>query len=92
MVAPHNAAFISEAMKGVANIAGVADAVEEDEHKGPYEIKTDATVLALGVAQNMALEEKLETICDNVIAIGDCTKPGKIADATSAAYWRCRNL
>ena len=53
-----------EAMKGVANIAGVADAVEEDEHKGPYEIKTDATVLALGVAQNMALEEKLETICD----------------------------
>ena len=92
VVAPHNAAFISEAMKGVANIAGVADAIEEDEHKGPYEIKTDATVLALGVAQNMALEENLETICDNVIAIGDCTKPGKIADATSAAYWRCRNL
>ena len=79
-------------MSGIANIAGVADKVQEDSHEGPYEIPVNATVLALGVMSNTSLLETLEAKFDKVVAVGDCSKPGKIADATSAAYWRCKNL
>ena len=82
----------SLAMSGIANIAGVADKVQEDSHEGPYEIPVNATVLALGVMSNTSLLETLEAKFDKVVAVGDCSKPGKIADATSAAYWRCKNL
>ena len=92
VVAPHKDNFISEAMSGIANIAGVADKVQEDSHEGPYEIPVNATVLALGVMSNTSLLETLEAKFDKVVAVGDCSKPGKIADATSAAYWRCKNL
>lgn len=92
VVAPHKGKFISAALSGIANIAGVADKTEGDLHEGPYAIPVDAAVLALGVKTNTRLLERLEERYERVVSIGDCVKPGKIADATSAGYWRVRNL
>lgn len=92
VVSPYRGQFISSAMGGVANIAGVADREETDTHEGPYEIPMDAAVLALGVAPNNELAELLKKRFDRVIELGDCIKPGKISDATSAGYWRMKNL
>lgn len=92
LVEPCEDPFISSAMGGVANIAGVADKIEEDSHKEAYEIPVDDVVLAFGVTQDLELEKELTARFERVVAIGDCIRPGKIGDATAAAYWRMKNL
>jgi len=43
-------------------------------------------VLSLGVRPDNALYEALKAEFSRVYAIGDAVKPGRIADATEAAY------
>ena len=72
--------------------AGVDDEVVEDTNVSPYEIPVDATVLSLGIAPETGLVKELHKYFDNVVSLGDCVKPGRIGDATSAAFLRCKNL
>jgi 2,4-dienoyl-CoA reductase-like NADH-dependent reductase (Old Yellow Enzyme family)/thioredoxin reductase len=50
-------------------------------------IEADTVILAAGFKSNNPLEEKLKSMGQEVYAIGDCVKPGKIEGAISAA-WR----
>ena len=49
-------------------------------------VPCDITVLALGSRPDNALTSELQAAGIKVTAIGDCSKVGKIADATKAAY------
>lgn len=92
VVEPCKTNLIGTALVGIRNIAGVADAVVEDVHTSAYEIAVDAAVLSLGIAPESKLVGTLKEHFDNVIALGDCVNPGRIGDATGAAYLRCKNL
>ncbi|MGN0468272.1 MAG: FAD-dependent oxidoreductase, partial [Acutalibacteraceae bacterium] len=50
------------------------------------EIVCDAVVLSLGSRPNCSLSNELQEKGISAITIGDCSKVGKIADATGAAY------
>lgn len=92
VVEPCTTNLIGTALVGIRNIAGVDDEVVEDTNVGPYEIPVDATVLSLGIAPETGLVKELHKYFDNVVSLGDCVKPGRIGDATSAAFLRCKNL
>ena len=92
VVEPCQVNLIGTALVGIRNIAGVADKVEEDENTERYEIPVDAAVLSLGIAPETSLVGELHKYFDNVVALGDCVNPGRIGDATGAAYLRCKNL
>lgn len=92
VVAPANVNYIGTGLDGIKNIAGVADAVVADEHNGPYEIPVDATVLSLGIRPELGMLEELESRFEKVIHVGDCTNPGRIGDATGAAFLAVKNL
>lgn len=92
VVAPANVNYIGTGLDGIKNIAGVADAVVADEHDGPYEIPVDATVLSLGIRPELGMLEELESRFEKVIHVGDCTNPGRIGDATGAAFLAVKNL
>ena len=47
---------------------------------------------ALGIAPETGLVKELHKYFDNVVSLGDCVKPGRIGDATSAAFPRGKNL
>ena len=92
VVKPVQENYIGSGLEGIKNIAGVADAVEVDEHTGPYEIPVDATVLSLGIRPELGMLEELEKRFERVVHVGDCTNPGRIGDATGAAYLAVKNL
>jgi pyruvate/2-oxoglutarate dehydrogenase complex dihydrolipoamide dehydrogenase (E3) component len=46
----------------------------------------DITVLALGTTPDNSLKDELNGKVKRLFSIGDCTKPGRIADATKAAF------
>lgn len=92
VVAPYEAGYVGAGLEGIKNIAGVADAVEEEKHDGPYEIPVDAAVLSMGVRPELGMLEKLEERFENVVHIGDCTKTGPIGLATGAAYQAAKHL
>ena len=92
VVEPSNANYIGSGLEGIKNIAGVADAVEEDEHTGPYEIAVDATVLSLGIRPELGMLDEIEKRFERVVHVGDCTNPGRIGDATGAAFLAVKNL
>lgn len=92
VVAPANVNYIGTGLDGIKNIAGVADAVVADEHDGPYEIPVDATILSLGIRPELGMLEELESRFEKVIHVGDCTNPGRIGDATGAAFLAVKNL
>jgi 2,4-dienoyl-CoA reductase (NADPH2) len=51
------------------------------------ELQADYIVLAIGIEPNNKLyRELLEKSKSEIYAVGDCTKPGRIADAVSMAY------
>ena len=70
----------------------MADAVEVDEHTGPYEIPVDATVLSLGIRPDPGLLDQLEARFERVVNVGDAVNPGRIGDATGAAYLAVKEL
>lgn len=51
-----------------------------------YDISCDGVVLSLGVKPDNLLYNELKAIYNNVYAIGDCVKSGRIADATRSAF------
>lgn len=50
------------------------------------EIRTDATVLAIGVHSNNALEKECMGQFERLYSIGDAAKPGRIGNATRSAF------
>lgn len=56
------------------------------------EIKTDATVLAIGVRSNGELEKVCAGHFERLYAIGDAVKPGRINNATRSAFELARAL
>ncbi len=92
VVKPVQENYIGSGLEGIKNIAGVADAVETDEHTGPYEIPVDATVLSLGIRPEPGLLDELEKRFERVVNVGDAVSPGRIGDATGAAYLAVKNL
>ena len=48
-------------------------------------IDFDDIVIAVGRKANLSLVDEMETICDKVVACGDCVKGGNIKDATRLA-------
>lgn len=92
VVKPVAVNYIGSGLEGIKNIAGVADTVTADEHEGPYEIPVDATVLSLGIRPELGLLDELEKRFERVVHVGDCTNPGRIGDATGAAFLAVRDL
>lgn len=88
---PWHGKFVSSSLKGMRNINGYV-ATGEAEQTGPYEIPVDCTVLSLGIRPDSSLLEELESRFENVVAIGDCVNPGRIGDATGAAFLAVKNL
>lgn len=91
VVEPWHGKFVSASLKGMRNINGYV-AAGEAEQTGPYEIPVDCTVLSLGIRPDSSLLEELESRFENVVAIGDCVNPGRIGDATGAAFLAVKNL
>ena len=61
--------------------------VTENVHSSSQtKIDCDAVVLALGSRPHKSIVKELTNAGLNPISIGDCTKTGKIADATKGAY------
>ncbi len=60
--------------------------------KARSRVKCDKVVLSLGSRADNELEKALSSTDIRVVAIGDCTKVGKIADATKAAYLAATTL
>ena len=58
----------------------------------PEEIRADATVLAIGVRSNNALEKECAGHFERLYSIGDAVKPGRIGNATRSAFMRARRL
>ena len=58
----------------------------------PEEIRTDATVLAIGVRSNNALEKECAGHFERLYSIGDAVKPGRIGNATRSAFEMARAL
>lgn len=56
------------------------------------EIRTDATVLAIGVRSSNALEKECEGHFERLYPIGDAVKPGRIGNATRSAFEQARAL
>lgn len=56
------------------------------------EIKTDATVLAIGVRSNSELEKECAGYFERLYPIGDADKPGRIGNATRSAFELARAL
>lgn len=56
------------------------------------EIKTDATVLAIGVRSNGGLEKECDGHFERLYPIGDAVKPGRINNATRSAFELARAL
>lgn len=50
----------------------------------------DVVVLAIGVKPNVISE--YESVCDKVVSIGDCNKPGRIANAVRSGYEVAYNI
>ena len=92
VVSPADVNYIGTGLEGIKNIAGVEDAKENDGKSGPYEIPVDATVLSLGIRPDLSLLNELRGRFTKVVHVGDCTNPGRIGDATGAAYMIARNL
>ena len=61
-------------------------AVEDTKTGREYTIQCDGIVLSMGVKPDNALYNKLKGVYNNVYAIGDCDKSGRIYNATQAAY------
>lgn len=91
VVEPWHGKFVSASLKGMRNINGYV-AAGEAEQTDPYEIPVDCTVLSLGIRPDSSLLEELESRFENVVAIGDCVNPGRIGDATGAAFLAVKNL
>lgn len=91
VVEPWHGKFVSASLKGMRNINGYV-AAGEAEQTGLYEIPVDCTVLSLGIRPDSSLLEELESRFENVVAIGDCVNPGRIGDATGAAFLAVKNL
>ena len=64
------------------------DSVEvSDTHTGALsKIECDAVVLSLGVKPQRSLYDELKSRFKNVYLVGDCDKPGRIFNATNAAF------
>lgn len=56
------------------------------------EIRTDATVLAIGVRSSNALEKECAGHFERLYPIGDAVKPGRIGNATRSAFELARAL
>ena len=56
------------------------------------EIRADATVLAIGVRSNSALEKECTGHFERLYSIGDAVTPGRIGNATRSAFMRARGL
>lgn len=56
------------------------------------EIRTDVTVLAIGVRSNNALEKDCDGHFPRLYPIGDAVKPGRISNATGSAFLLARGL
>ena len=91
VVEPWHGKFVSASLKGMRNINGYV-AAGEAEQTGPYEIPVGCAVLSLGIRPDSSLLEDLESRFENVVAIGDCVNPGRIGDATGAAFLAVKNL
>ena len=91
VVEPYHGKFISASLKGMRNINGFID-VKENEHTEPYEIPVDATVLSLGIRSDLSMLDEIEKRFERVVHVGDCTNPGRIGDATGAAFLAVKNL
>lgn len=61
-------------------------AVEDTKTGREYTIQCDGIVLSMGVKSDNALYNELKGVYNNVYAIGDCDKSGRIYNATQAAY------
>ena len=57
-----------------------------------YEYPCDRVVLALGVHADRPYGDRLESVCDRVIQVGDAKSPGKIWDAIHDGYHAAINL
>lgn len=56
------------------------------------EIRTDVTVLAIGVRSNNALEKECAGYFPRLYTLGDAVKPGRISNATGSAFLSAREL
>ena len=81
-----------DVLRGDVKLTGKRVAVIGGGMTGPYEIPVDCTVLSLGIRPDSSLLEELESRFENVVAIGDCVNPGRIGDATGAAFLAVKNL
>ena len=58
----------------------------------PEEIRTDATVLAIGVRSSNGLEKECNGYFERLYTVGDAVKPGRIGNATHSAFELARSL
>lgn len=58
----------------------------------PEEIRTDATVLAIGVRSSNRLSKECEGHFERLYTVGDAVKPGRIGNATHSAFQLARSL
>lgn len=91
VVEPYHGKFISAGLQGMRNISGFVD-LKETEDVGIQEIAVDEVVLSLGIRPDLSMLDELDKRFDKVVHIGDCTSPGRIGDATSAAYQTVKHL
>ena len=91
VIEPYHGKFISAGLQGMRNISGYID-LKTTEDDGPSEIAVDVVVLSLGIRPDLSFMEELQKRFDKVVNIGDCTNPGRIGDATGAAYLAVKEL
>jgi len=91
VVEPYHGKFISAGLQGMRNISGYV-ALDETEDEGVQEIQVDEVVLSLGIRPDLSMLDELEGRFAEVIHVGDCTSPGRIGDATGAAFMQAKHL
>lgn len=91
VIEPYHGKFISAGLQGMRNISGYVD-LKTTEDQGITEIPVDEVVLSLGIRPDLSLMDELNARFDKVVKIGDCTNPGRIGDATGAAYLAVKDL
>ena len=70
----------------LADILPGGIAVEDTKTGKKYTIECDGVVLSMGVRPDNTLYNELKDRYNNVYAIGDCLKSGRIYNATEDAY------
>ena len=91
IIEPYHGKYVGAGLTAIRSHGGFVETASVED-SGAVELEVDATVLSLGIKPDLSFRDELEKRFENVVHIGDCTAPGRIGDATSAAYLTAKNL